>query len=227
MVLNTTQGQFHHSFDRIGVLGGTFDPPHYGHLILAETTREALKLDRVLFVPAANPPHKDHIELKVSPVEYRLAMVSAAIADNPYFSLSRADIDRPGPHYTVEMLAILQHSYPDAQLHFLLGGDSLRDLVTWRDPGGIIAQARLAVMRRPGAYFDLDGMEAKLPGIAARIDFVDAPVIGIAATTIRERVRAGQSVRYLVPPPVEEYIHRQRLYVSAVGALMTVVSPIS
>jgi len=208
------------SSSTVGILGGTFDPPHLGHLILAETARDALNLEQVVFVPAANPPHKGNGDVQVTPIEHRWQMVVAATANNPHFRLSTADMLRPGPHYTVDMLRIVQAEYPGAQLYFLLGGDSLRDLATWRDPAGIVAQARLAVMRRPGAVIDLTEMERQIPGISARVHFVDAPVIGISATAIRERVRAGQSIRYLVPADVERYIGEHGLYGRA-----TVASP--
>jgi nicotinate-nucleotide adenylyltransferase len=194
----------------LGVLGGTFDPPHLGHLILAEMAYESLGLARVLFLPAADPPRKSHNP--ITDVRHRLAMLKAAIADNPHFAISDVDMTRPGPQYTVDTLAILHRQFPDADLYFLMGGDSLRDFMLWRDPAGIVAQARLAVMRRPGATIDLSELEASLPGIADRVVFVDAPVIGIAATALRERVRLGQSIRYQVPEAVERYIAAHGLY---------------
>jgi nicotinate-nucleotide adenylyltransferase len=139
-------------------------------------------------------------------------MLKAAIAGNPHFAISDVDMTRPGPQYTVDSLAILRRQFPDADLYFLMGGDSLRDIISWRDPAGIIAQARLAVMRRPGTTIDLSGLEASLPGVTDRIVFVDAPVIGIAATALREQVRLGQSIRYQVPEAVEWYIVAHGLY---------------
>jgi nicotinate-nucleotide adenylyltransferase len=194
----------------LGLLGGTFDPPHLGHLILAEIAYESLGLSRVLFLPAADPPHKSITP--ITDIKHRLAMLKAAIADNPHFAISDVDMARPGPQYTVDSLAILHRQFPDADLYFLMGGDSLRDITSWRDPSGIIAQARLAVMRRPGAVIDLSGLEASLPGATERIVFVDAPVIGIAATALRERVQLGQSIRYQVPETVEWYIAANGLY---------------
>lgn len=195
---------------RLGVLGGSFDPPHLGHLLLAEMALDALGLARVLFVPAADPPHKTARVL--TPIRHRLAMLEAAVADNPRFAISRADIDRPGPHYTVDMLRLICAEYPGAALYFLLGGDSLRDILTWRDPAGIIAQASLAVMRRPGAKIDLSDLAAQLPGIAERVAFIDAPVVGISATDLRDRIRAGVSVRYQMPDAVIRYIYDHHLY---------------
>jgi nicotinate-nucleotide adenylyltransferase len=196
--------------ESIGVLGGTFDPPHLGHLILAEMACDALKLDCVLFVPAADPPHK--VRRQMTPIEHRLAMLSAAIADSPRFVISRVDIDRPGPHYTVDMLRIIGKENPGASLYFLLGGDSLRDILTWRDPAGIVAQAMLGVMRRPGVKIDLTDLIAQVPGIDDRIAFIDAPIIGISASDLRDRLRAGESVRYQLPEAVIRYIRENGLY---------------
>jgi nicotinate-nucleotide adenylyltransferase len=194
----------------LGLLGGTFDPPHLGHLILAEIAYEALGLSRVLFLPAADPPHKSITP--ITDVKHRLAMLKAAIAGNPHLAISDVDMTRPGPQYTVDSLAILRRQFPDSDLYFLMGGDSLREIPSWRDPSGIIAQARLAVMRRPGTVIDLSGLEASLPGATDRVVFVDAPVIGVAATALRERVRLGQSIRYQVPEAVEWYIVAHGLY---------------
>ncbi len=200
----------------IGVLGGTFDPPHLGHLILAETACDALNLSRVLFVPAADPPHKH--SLPITDVKHRVAMVQQAIANNPRFVLSQVDITRPGPHYTVDTLRLLNAQFPEADLYFLMGGDSLHDIASWRDPSGIINNARLAVMRRPGATPDLSGLEAQLPGITGRVVFVDAPIIGISATMLRERLRLNRSIRYLAPETVERYIHQHALYEDEIHA---------
>jgi nicotinate-nucleotide adenylyltransferase len=195
---------------RLGVLGGTFDPPHYGHLALAETARVQLGLARVLFVPAGDPPHKPGYPL--SPAVHRAAMVKAAIADNPAFVLSRVDLDRPGPHYTVDMLALLRGMFSGAEFYFLMGGDSLAEFLTWRDPAGIIRQAILAVMERPGWTADLKSLEREVPGIRERLVWLDAPRLDLSATDLRRRVREGLPVRYLVPPAVEAYIREHHLY---------------
>jgi nicotinate-nucleotide adenylyltransferase len=194
----------------LGILGGTFDPPHLGHLILAETACDALDLTRVLFVPAADPPHKR--DLVLTPIEHRVAMLKSAIEGNPRFAISDVDMARSGPHYTVDTLRILKEQNPDSELYFILGGDALHDLVDWRYPGGIIAQARLAAMGRPGAKVDLASLEAKLPGISHQVVFVDAPSIGISATLIRDNLHQSRSIRYLVPDPVEKYIMEHKLY---------------
>ena len=195
---------------KVGVIGGTFDPPHYGHLVLAETARVQLGLDRVLFAVAGQPPHKPN--RPVTPEHHRAAMVEAAIADNPAFALSRVDLDRPGPHYTVEMLALLRRQYRGANLFFLIGGDSLAHFLTWRDPAGIVREARLVVMPRPGHEPDLGALDRAVPGLLDRLVWLDAPALDVAASDLRRRVRQGLPLRYLVPPPVEAYIRAHHLY---------------
>lgn len=195
---------------RLGIFGGSFDPPHLGHLILAESARSALRLDQVLFVPAADPPHKRG--LPMTPAVHRVEMVRRAIANNADFALSDLDLTRPGPHYTVELLRLMGSAYPSAELYFLMGGDSLRDLPTWRDPAGIIAQVPLAVMARPGAQPDMAALETLIPGLSQRVMLIDAPEVAISATLIRDRCRAGQSIRYLVPDSVAQYITAQAIY---------------
>jgi len=194
----------------LGILGGTFDPPHYGHLALAENARVQLRLDRVLFVPAGRQPLKSG--RAITPARHRAALVEAAIADNPAFAISRVDLDRPGPHYTVEMLALLRRERPEAEWFFLMGGDSLADFLAWRDPAGIAQQARLAVMARPGYEPDLEVLERAVPGLGRRLVWLDAPRLDISASDLRRRARAGLPLRYLVPPVVEEYVRRHRFY---------------
>jgi nicotinate-nucleotide adenylyltransferase len=195
---------------RLGLLGGTFDPPHYGHLVLAETARVQLGLDCVLFVVAGRPPHKP--ARPITPDPHRLAMVEAAIVGNPAFAISRVDLDRPGPHYTVETLSLLRREYPEAELFFLIGGDSLAQFLTWRDPAGILGQARLAVMPRPGYEPDLAALERALPGMGGQLAWLDAPFLDISASDLRRRVRQDLPIRYLVPPPVEAFVREHRLY---------------
>ena len=194
----------------MGVLGGTFDPPHYGHLVLAETARVQLGLVRVLFVPAGEPPHKPG--RPITPAHHRAAMVEAAIADNPAFALSRVDLDRPGPHYTVEMLALLRREHPEVAFFFLMGGDSLAQLLTWHDPAGIVRQATLAVMRRPDWEADLAALGREVPGIRQRLVWLDVPRLDISGSDLRQRARRGLPLRYLVPPAVEVYIRQRHLY---------------
>jgi len=196
----------------LGILGGTFDPPHIAHLVMAEQACEQLKLERVLFVPAGQQPLKHN--RTTTPVELRVAMTQLAIAGNPAFELSRVDVDRPGPHYTADMLKLLREAYPGSLLYLLIGSDSLHDLLHWRDPARIVAQARLAVMRRPGFAPDMSALEVALPGIAERVEWVDAPGLDVSSSDIQRRVREGRSIRYLVPRAVESLIVEQGLYAS-------------
>lgn len=204
---------------RVGILGGTFDPPHYGHLILAELAADSLALDRVLFAPAADPPHKGGLRASA---QHRVALVERAIAGNPRFALSRVDLDRPGPHYSVEMVQLVQAEFPGAALIFLIGGDSLRDLPTWSRPDELIKRVRLGVMRRPGSAPDLTQLEREIPGLGERIDWIDAPQIEISASALARRVAAGLSIRYQTPDAVRAYIEDHQLYRSDV---QTVTQP--
>ena len=196
--------------ERLGVLGGTFDPPHYGHLVLAEAASAQLGLARVLFVPAGQPPHKPG--RPIAPPLHRETMVALAIAGREKFALSRADLDRPGPHYTADLLAILRRAYPGAALYFLMGSDSLAQFLTWRDPPRIIAQAVLAVLRRPGWQADLSELEQEAPGIGERLVWLEATAYKVSASEIRRRVGERLPISGLVPPAVEAYIHKHRLY---------------
>jgi nicotinate-nucleotide adenylyltransferase len=195
---------------KLGLLGGTFDPPHYGHLVLAENALVQLQLDRVLFVPAGQPPHKP--EPPITPAHHRAAMVEAAIADNPFFAMSRADLERPGPHYTVDMLALLQREFPQATLYFLIGGDSLAQLPNWWRPEAIVERALLAAMKRPGWDVDLESLGEKIVRLPERLRWIDAPYLDISGSDLRRRVREGLPLRYLIPPAVESYVRERDLY---------------
>jgi nicotinate-nucleotide adenylyltransferase len=196
--------------ERIGILGGTFDPPHIGHLILAEYATDSLELTRLLFVPAANPPHKQD-ELK-TPISDRVKMLELALADNMQFSISRVDIDRPGPHYSVDTVSLIKRQYSGSEFYFVMGGDSLRDLPTWYRPDELIRLCKLAIMRRPGVDIRPDMHEDVLPGMKDRIIIFDAPLIEISSTEIAARLAQHRSIRYLVPDKVREYIEAYRLY---------------
>jgi len=195
---------------RLGLLGGTFDPPHIAHLVIADQARSQLNLARVLFIPAGQPPHK--FNRTVTPIEHRLAMTQLAIAGEEWGELCRVDVDRSGPHYTADMLALMRAAHPNAELYLLIGSDSLRDMVGWYEPARVIAQARLAVMRRPDAKLDMRTLESALPGISAQVDWIDAPWLDISSTDIQRRVRERLSIRYLVPAAVERYIVEHKLY---------------
>lgn len=196
--------------ERIGILGGTFDPPHIGHLILAQHALDAIGFSQLLFVPAAYPPHKQ--EEAKTPVEHRLAMLDCAIMDNPQFAISRVDVDRPGPHYSVDMVRLLQVDYPRAELYFIMGGDSLRDLPGWHQPQELIRLCKIAVMRRPQTTISRDMHRDVLPELAGRLTIVDAPLIDVLSTAIVARCTAGYSIRYLVPDAVLAYIKAHQLY---------------
>jgi nicotinate-nucleotide adenylyltransferase len=195
---------------RIGLLGGTFDPIHYGHLIIAEATRDQLGLDHIEFLPANDPPHKP--DAAVSPVQDRIAMVNAAIEAIPYFVLNCIEMERAGPSYTVDTLERLKERRPYDDFFFIIGGDSLRDLPTWRLPARIIELASLAAINRPGATYDIEQLEAILPGLQSRTAFIEAPLIDISATTLRTRCAEGRSIRFQTPDPVIEYITSNTLY---------------
>jgi len=196
---------------RLGILGGTFDPIHIGHLILAEEAWHQLGLDKVLLAPAADPPHKR--DQGKSPAEHRVRMVELAIADNPHLALSRVDVDRPGPHYTLDMVQLLlkQHG-PGIELYFLMGLDSLVDLPTWHKPLDLMQQCHLVAFSRPDAEFDWTTLEAALPGIRSRVVLLPMPLLQISGSDLRQRARHGQPLRYQVLPQVEQYIQQQKLY---------------
>ncbi len=201
---------------RIGVLGGSFDPIHVAHLLMAESVREALALDLVLFVPVAEQPLKRG--KPVTPAEHRVAMVELAIEGNPHFALSRVDVDRTGPSYTIDTLGRLREEWGghrETEIWFIIGADSLLTLPKWRDPASILAQARLAVVKRPGVAPNIAALEAQLPQLAASMDWVDAPLVDISATDLRHRVSEGLSIRYRVPDAVREYIERAGLYLGS------------
>ena len=196
---------------RVGILGGTFDPPHIGHLILAEEAWFQLNLDVVYFVPAGDPPHKQGRRL--SSVALRVRMVEAAIAGNAHFRLSRVDVDRPGPHYTVDMVHLLRRDLPDAsELFFLMGSDSLSDLPNWRQARELIAACQLVALTRHDVTLDWEQLEERLPGLRTHVTLLDMPEVEIASHVLQQRVRAGQPIRYQTPDSVEAIILQEKLY---------------
>ncbi|MCY3759826.1 MAG: nicotinate-nucleotide adenylyltransferase [Gemmatimonadetes bacterium] len=191
---------------RLGMMGGTFDPIHTGHLLLAQFLKEHLALDRVLFVLAADPPHKESRGGGLLPVEDRWEMVCAALAGSPDFEPCRIEIDRPGKSYTVETLRQLRQRHPGSELFLLLGADNVAELDTWYDPEGIFELCTVVAGSRPGPVPPWDSP------LTGRVTLVDTPVIDISSTGIRERVSAGLPIRWLVPGPVESYIRENGLY---------------
>jgi nicotinate-nucleotide adenylyltransferase len=196
---------------RIGIFGGTFDPPHVGHQILADEAVAQLNLDRLLWVLTPDPPHKQG--QTITGLDCRLEMVKAATADNAAFELSRVDIDRHGPHYAVDTVQIIKKQFPLTELFYIIGGDSLHDLPSWYHPQQLLAEVDgLAVMHRPGDQIDLRLLEEKLPGIGAKIRYIDAPLLEISSRQIRERISRGEGYRYYLPPAVLTIIQRENLY---------------
>ncbi len=195
----------------IGVFGGTFDPPHLGHLILADEGRWLLGLERVLWVVTAMSPLKD--SPPGATVEERIAMVEAAIESEPAFELSRADIDRPQPHYALGTIEWLAERMPGAKFAYLMGADSLRDLPAWHEPERFVAAcAVLGVMQRPSVEIDMDELSSMIPGIKEKVRFFNAPVVGFSAQEIRRRVAEGEPYRHLVPQAVAAVIGEQGIY---------------
>ncbi len=230
----------------IGVMGGTFDPIHLGHLAVADEARDALGLDRILFVPAGLPPHKPHGA--VASTEDRVAMVRLAIAGNPAFALSRVDVDRPGPSYTTETMALLRHgvvtegstgmgpgtsrgvgaatsggvgagtSANGIQLTLIMSTETLAGLPGWREPRRLLEECRVAVVPREGhAAPTRAWLSEQFPGLEDQFDLLEGPRLGISSTAIRERIAAGRSIRYLVPEAVERHIADHHLYARANG----------
>ena len=195
---------------RIGVFGGTFDPIHMGHLIVAEDARAALDLDKVLFIPAGQPWFKSYRQ--ITEAYHRLAMVRLAVEGNPSFDVTDIEIRRTGPSYTVDTLAELREQYPDAEFIVILGVDALREIDRWHQPRKLFELASVVGMARPGAIINLSVLHAAIPGSSSRIRLLDSALIDISGTEVRQRVAAGRSIRYRVPAAVEWYIRENGLY---------------
>lgn len=199
---------------RIGIFGGTFDPVHYGHLLLAETCREQCALDQVWLLPASVPPHKQTRTL--TPADRRTEMLELAIAGHEAFVVSTLEIERGGVSYTVETLSTIREQHPDAELFFLMGADSLRDLPTWRETQRICQFATPVVVRRRGApepdFNVLNGMVDEQRLAEIRRHQVEMPVVEFSSTAIRQAIGAGRSIRYQTPRSVEKYIEVHGLY---------------
>ncbi|MGE3313535.1 MAG: nicotinate-nucleotide adenylyltransferase [Planctomycetaceae bacterium] len=203
---------------RLGLFGGTFDPVHLGHLVLAECCREQCVLDQIWFLPAGDPPHKPG--KSISPGKTRAEMLEFAIAGHPQFAVNRMELEREGKSFTFETLGRLQKEEPGRELFFLIGADSLADLPTWREPRRILELATIvAVNRGDRPLPDIDSIAQRIAGksdVAAvrdRLRVVTMPGVDISSTEIRARVRTGQSIRFLVPRAVEMYIAEHKLYV--------------
>jgi nicotinate-nucleotide adenylyltransferase len=196
---------------KVGVFGGTFDPPHLGHLIVAQDAWQALGLDRILFVPAGLPPHKQG--LPTTPAPLRLEMTQAAVAEDARFAVADLELRRAGPSFTVDTLTELLERAPDCALFLLLGADQVRELATWHRPDEILRLARVVALTRAGEEGGAGGAGGAgggAPGWGGEV--VRATRIDISATEVRRRVASGESIRYLVPEAVERIIRRERLY---------------
>lgn len=197
---------------RIGILGGTFDPPHVGHLWLATMAADAMGLDRVLFMPAAQPPHKRRKGV-TRPTD-RLVMTRLAIAGDDIFELTAIEMERPGPSHSIDSVAELERTYgTDAQLFLLMAADSLNSIDTWREPDALLERIEWVVGPRPGSPLpDRSKLEDRFGANASRIHVLEGPSLDVSSSDIRRRVAAGHAIRYLVPRGVEELIAQQGLY---------------
>jgi len=197
--------------NRIGVFGGTFDPVHVGHLIIAEVMRHRLALSHVVFLPAGRPPHKPTQDLASN--TDRVNMLRLSIADSAHFSVSTIDIVRDGPSFTADSLQLLHAELEQhTEMYFLMGQDSLRDFPNWRRPESIARQARLGVARRPGVDVSVDDVIEAVPELNGRVEFIEVPLIDISSRQIREAIRTGGPFRFQVVAGVADYIAEHRLY---------------
>lgn len=197
---------------RVGVLGGTFDPVHNGHLIIAEEAQAKLGLAKVIFIPAGRPYFKDGED--VSDMQRRLEMLELAVNGNPSFEIDMLELEREGATYTIDTMEELRRRMgEDVDLYFIIGIDALSELGRWREPERLVSICHFATMRRPGfTELDLAAMEREVPGVSGRVHVLDNVQVDISSSDIRERVERGQSIRYLVPPAVRRYIGEEGLY---------------
>lgn len=196
---------------RTGIFGGTFDPPHLGHLILAAEACDQLELDRLLWVLTPDPPHKQ--ELAVTSVNTRQKMIESVVNLDRRFEFSRVEIDRPGPHFAVDTVRLLNHAFPEDWLVYLIGGDSLHDLTSWHQPAELVVQIdMLGVMNRPGEQIQISSLVEQLPGIENKLHFIRAPLLEISSSDIRRRIAAGEMYRFYLPEVVFKFIEREGLY---------------
>lgn len=193
---------------RLGVMGGTFDPIHFGHLVTAEEALVQFSLDEVIFVPTGQPWMKERTD--VSPAEDRYLMTVIATASNPRFGVSRIEIDRGGPTYTVDTLRALAAENPDAELYFITGADAMLEIFEWKDPDEVLSQAHFIAATRPG--YDLARFEATASTGHPNVSVMNIPALAISSTDVRERVREGRPIRYLVPEGVKSFIEKAGLY---------------
>ena len=196
---------------KIGIFGGTFDPPHIGHQILGMEAYDQLKLDVLFWVLAPQPPHK--IGKVITPIELRIRMVKKAILYDDIFRFSSMDIDREGPHYVLDTMRLFREKYPEDSLYFLMGGDSLHNLPAWHKPLEFMDKCdKIGVMHRIGDKIDLCNIEEELPGIRKKIEFIEAPLLEISSNQIRKLVKARKPFRYYLPSEVFKIVVEEKLY---------------
>lgn len=199
---------------KIGIMGGTFDPIHIGHLATAEAVRVEYGLQKVLFIPSANPPHKDS-EL-VSNVMHRYMMAAMATCSNPYFVVSPLEMERTGPSYTIDTIRVLKALYGTAELYFIAGSDVIQDLPKWERTADLLQMCYFVAATRPGCLHDIENIKAYFGELGqAKLHRLNTPELEISSTEIRRRVRMGESIKYIVPENVENYIYKEGLYRSA------------
>ena len=195
---------------RLGIYGGTFDPIHYGHLLLAERCREELQLDEVWFIPAGSPPHKQGRVM--TPAKARAEMVEFAVSGFPEFRVSRIEMERGGTSYTVQTLEQIKAADLTRELFLLMGADSIAELATWKAPARILELSQVVAVNRAGESPDLSSLQSLLNQTGRTVRTVEMPAMGVSASEIRSRVAQSQSIRFLTPRPVEMYIRQHKLY---------------
>ena len=196
---------------RLGIMGGTFDPIHLGHLATAESVRESMNLEKIIFIPAANPPHKT--EKKITSAIHRLKMVELAIQSNPFFEISTMEIDRQGLSYSLLTVEELHEKFERAELFFITGADAVNDLSTWYHAHELLEKCHFIAATRGGSMLDWRSLEKFFGSLAReKIHEVQTPALEISSTDIRNRIANGRSIKYLVPDEVEKYIAREELY---------------
>jgi nicotinate-nucleotide adenylyltransferase len=200
------------ALSEIGIFGGTFDPVHLGHLIVAEEVGIKLRLEKVIFVPAGEPWMK--AGQVITPATHRIAMLRRALRGNPYFKLSTIEVERPGPSYTVETMTIFKQKFgAETKLYFILGSDALSELPCWKEPAQLLEICQLVAFANPGLpVLSLATLDSQVPGVRSRVIWVEVPQIEISSSQIRQRQADGLSIRYLVPQAVEKYILANKLY---------------
>jgi len=199
---------------RIAVMGGTFDPIHYGHLIVAEAVRSEFKLDKILFMPVGNPPHKS--DRKVTSADLRYTMTFLATMTNPYFDVSDLEINRIGYSYTIDTMTQLQKNLKDTEIYFIVGADAVHDIFTWKEPEKLFKMCKIVAVTRPGynkeqLYLEVEQIRKDYNG---KICFFEAPSFDISSSSIRQRVNTGDTIKYMLPEEVEKYIYKLGLYKS-------------